>query len=121
MHQQEGGDLIAGRSLAKEQDSQGTAEPEDDAEVIPRMRLRLEDSKLFEIGTRQPMIKHAGWKHESGPLGVELGWSLESAAVSAGIGRFRVGEKDPFRPPASAVSFGTNGQDDRSGPGHKFE
>ena len=101
MHQQERGDLIAGRSLAKEQDSQGTAEPENHAEVIPRMRLGLEDSKLFGIGTPQPMIEHTGWKHESGPLGIELAWSLESAAVRAGVGRLRVREKDQVCTPSS--------------------
>jgi hypothetical protein len=90
MHQQEPGDLIAGRSLGEEQDSQGAAQSENHAEVIPRMRLRLEDSKLFWIGSRQPMIKHTGRKHESGPLGIELTWSQEGAAVKAGIGRLRV-------------------------------
>src|ERR1700694_3976454 len=64
MHQQEPGDVIAGRGLGEEQDSQGTAQPENHAEVIPCMGLRLADSKLFGIVTRQPMIKHTGWKHE---------------------------------------------------------
>jgi hypothetical protein len=105
MHQQEPGDLIAGPALGEEQDSQGTAQPENHAEVIPRMGLRLEDSKLLGIVTRQPMIKHTGWKYESGPLGIELAWSLESAAKKAGIGRLRVREKDPFRPPASAAKL----------------
>src|ERR1700758_2031630 len=98
MHQQEPGDLIAGRSLGEEQDSQGAAQSENHAEVIPRMRLRLKDSKLFRIGIRQPMSEHTGWKHESGPLGIELAWSLESAAEKAGVDRLRVREKDPFRP-----------------------
>src|SRR5258708_7711812 len=69
------------------------------------MGLRLADSKLFGIGARQPMIKHTGRDHESGPLGIELAWSLESAAKKAGIGRLRVREKDPFRPPASAAKL----------------
>src|SRR5260370_22161851 len=69
------------------------------------MGLCLEDSKVFGIGTRHPMIEHTGGDHEGGPLGIELAWSLESAAEKAAIGRLRVREKDPFRPPASAAKF----------------
>src|SRR5258708_25151099 len=69
------------------------------------MGLCLEDSKLFGISIREPMIKHTGWKHESGPLGIELAWSLASAAVRAGIARLRVREKYPFRPPVSAAKL----------------
>jgi len=105
MHRQKPGNLIAGRALGEEQDSQGTAQPENHAEVIPRMRLRLEASKLFGIGTRQAMIKHTGRKHESGPLGIELAWSLESAAERAGIDWLRMREKDSFRSPVSAAKL----------------
>jgi hypothetical protein len=47
------------------------------------MGLCLEDSKLLRIGTNQPMIKHTGRKHESGPLGIELAWSLAGTNQAA--------------------------------------
>ena len=79
MHQQKPGHLIAGRALGEEQDSQGMAQPENHAEVIPHMGLCLEDSKLFGIGTRQPMIKHTGRGHERGPLRIrKIGRSIVS-------------------------------------------
>jgi hypothetical protein len=69
------------------------------------MGLCLEDSKLLRIGTNQPMIKHTGRKYESGPLGIELAWSFEDTSIRAQIGRLRVREEDPFRPPASATKL----------------
>ncbi|HSR56749.1 MAG TPA: hypothetical protein VLL57_01095, partial [Candidatus Binataceae bacterium] len=105
MDQQELGDLIARCGLGDEQDSQATAQPEGQPEVIACMSLRLEDSELFEIGARQAMVKHIRGKLESGPLGVESARSLESSAVSAIIGQLCVREENPFRPPSSAAEL----------------
>jgi hypothetical protein len=105
MHRQEPGDLVAGGCFGEEQDSQGTAQTEGHSEIIPRMGLRLQNSKPFGIGAHQLVIKHTSRKHESGPLGIELALGLKRAAVRAAIGRLRVREKDSIWPPVGSAKL----------------